>query len=283
MLHCSLLVHLLCIWLWSCLIKWREESYAWGCFGFGKKKKVTAIKSNHVSLSWLEVFVILSHNNEKFKIQICRLFSYRLFSFPTYCHPKGVDYNVVSPALTKFYIRNTQNHMLEISWQVLNSYLQNYNAVNYDEKVMDGFYDVYGITANSVVQGKMPLLVDLQAISVLDNVDYEVILVDRMIDPDLRELEDKAYSLSMEYQVSDQLTILDGLVQKIADMVVERMGGPVGDADEMLKRWTIRSYELRSSLNTIILPLGRLDIGLSRHRALLFKVLTVFTFLYPNS
>lgn len=149
----------------------------------------------------------------------------------------------------------------------------NYNAVNYDEKVMDGFYDVYGITANSVVQGKMPLLVDLQAISVLDNVDYEVILVDRMIDPDLRELEDKAYSLSMEYQVSDQLTILDGLVQKIADMVVERMGGPVGDADEMLKRWTIRSYELRSSLNTIILPLGRLDIGLSRHRALLFKVL----------
>lgn len=161
--------------------------------------------------------------------------------------------------------------------------MQNYNAVNYDEKVMDGFYDVYGITANSVVQGKMPLLVDLQAISVLDNVDYEVILVDRMIDPDLRELEDKAYSLSMEYQVSDQLTILDGLVQKIADMVVERMGGPVGDADEMLKRWTIRSYELRSSLNTIILPLGRLDIGLSRHRALLFKVLTVFTFLYPNS
>lgn len=145
---------------------------------------------------------------------------------------------------------------------------------------MDGFYDVYGIAANSVVQGKMPLLVDLQAISVLDNVDYEVILVDRKIDPELQMLEDKAYALSMEYRVSDHCTMLDGLVQKIADMVVDRMGGPVGDADEMLKRWTIRSYELRSSLNTIILPLGRLDIGLSRHRALLFKVLTFFTFLH---
>ncbi|XP_022754663.1 serine/threonine-protein kinase EDR1-like [Durio zibethinus] len=41
----------------------------------------------------------------------------------------------------------------------------------------------------------------------------------------------------------------------------------------MLRMWTSRSYELRNSLNTVILPLGRLDIGLSRHRALLFKVL----------
>lgn len=152
--------------------------------------------------------------------------------------------------------------------------MQNCNAVNYDEKVMDGFYDVYGITSNLVVQGKMPLLVELQAVSVLDNVDYEVVLVDRKIDPELRDLENKAYSLSMEYQFADNGAILDGLVQKLAHMVVERMGGPVGDADDMLKRWTIRSYELRSSLNTIILPLGRLDIGLSRHRALLFKVLT---------
>ncbi|KAK6912812.1 hypothetical protein RJ641_022413, partial [Dillenia turbinata] len=148
----------------------------------------------------------------------------------------------------------------------------NYNFVNYDEKVSDGFYDVYGVSSNAIVQGKMPLLVDLQAISVLDNVDYEVVSVNRLLDLELQQLEERAYCISTGCKVSEHGPILSGLVQKIADLVVARMGGPVGDADEMLKRWTIRSYELRNSLNSIILPLGCLDVGLSRHRALLFKL-----------
>ncbi|XP_038696000.1 serine/threonine-protein kinase EDR1-like isoform X2 [Tripterygium wilfordii] len=148
-----------------------------------------------------------------------------------------------------------------------------YNVVNYDEKVMNGFYDVYGIASNPVMQGQMPILVDLQAISVRDNVDYEVVLVNRSLDPELRELERKVYIMYMDSRVSEHGQALSNLIQKIANIVVDRMGGPVGDADEMLRRWTIRSYELRNALNTIILPLGCLDIGLSRHRALLFKVL----------
>ncbi|XP_057478371.1 probable serine/threonine-protein kinase SIS8 [Actinidia eriantha] len=149
----------------------------------------------------------------------------------------------------------------------------NYNFVNYDEKVMDGFYDVYGITSNSDVQGKIPLLIDLQAISVSDNDEYEVILVNRGIDPALHVLEERVYAISVEHRVLEQGPIISGLIQRIADLVVDRMGGPVSDADEMLKRWTFRGYELRNSLNSIILPLGCLDVGLSRHRALLFKVL----------
>ncbi|XP_022940249.1 probable serine/threonine-protein kinase SIS8 [Cucurbita moschata] len=148
-----------------------------------------------------------------------------------------------------------------------------YNVVNYDEKVMDGFYDLYGITANSSTRGKMPLLVDLKEICVTGDIDYEVILVNRFLDPELQQLERQAYNIFMDCGVSEHGFILSGLVQKLADVVVARMGGPVGDAEEMLRRWTLRSYELRSSLNTIILPLGRLDIGLARHRALLFKVL----------
>ncbi|XP_038897788.1 serine/threonine-protein kinase EDR1 [Benincasa hispida] len=148
-----------------------------------------------------------------------------------------------------------------------------YNVVNYDEKVMDGFYDLYGITANSSTRGKMPLLVDLKEICVTSDIDYEVILVNRLLDPELQQLERQAYNIFMECRVSEYGFILSGLVQKIADIVVARMGGPVGDAEEMLRKWTRRSYEMRSSLNTIILPLGCLDIGLARHRALLFKVL----------
>lgn len=148
--------------------------------------------------------------------------------------------------------------------------MQSYNAINYEEKIMDGFYDVYGIASNSAVQGKMPLLVDLQGISLSNKLDYEVILVNRLIDPKLQELEKKVYKLSVECQFH-QLG-LSGLIQKVADIVVERMGGPVGDADEIYGKWMARRTELRGSLNTNIFPLGCLDVGLSRHRALLFKV-----------
>ncbi|KAJ0031864.1 hypothetical protein Pint_12953 [Pistacia integerrima] len=148
-----------------------------------------------------------------------------------------------------------------------------YNAVNYDEKIVDGFYDVYGITSNSVAQGKMPLLVDLQAVSLSDNFDYEVIFVNRLVDPKLQELEKRVYNVSLECRLRELGPVLSGLIQKIADIVVERMGGPVGNADEMCRRWISRRTELRNLLNTNILPLGYLDVGLSRHRALLFKVL----------
>ncbi|CAM8886812.1 unnamed protein product [Rhodiola kirilowii] len=149
----------------------------------------------------------------------------------------------------------------------------NYNFVNYDERVMDGFYDVYGITASSVTEGKMPSLAELQLLPVTGIVDYEVILVNRSIDIDLQQLEQQTFFISMECEIACHDPISNGVIQKIADLVVDRMGGPVSDADEMLRRWTRRRYELWNSLSNIVLPLGCLDVGLSRHRALLFKVL----------
>ncbi|KAK3018126.1 hypothetical protein RJ639_004585, partial [Escallonia herrerae] len=147
------------------------------------------------------------------------------------------------------------------------------NVINYGEKVMDGFYDVYGTSSNLVTQGKMPLLVDLETVTVSDDVDYEVVLVNRTTDMELQQLEERLCKESLEGQAVEKGLIVNSLIQKIADLVVDNMGGPVSDADEMLKRWTLRRNELRNCLNTIILPLGYLDVGLSRHRALLFKVL----------
>ncbi|XP_010925411.1 serine/threonine-protein kinase EDR1 isoform X2 [Elaeis guineensis] len=148
-----------------------------------------------------------------------------------------------------------------------------YNVVNYDEKLTDGFYDVYGVISNPNLQDKMPSLVDLQAASATDNIDYEVVLVKRSVDPALQQLERRAQSIALESKYKEHGPIASGLVQKIADLVVDSMGGPVGDAEGMLRRWTIKSYELRTSLNSIVLPLGSIEVGLSRHRALLFKVL----------
>ncbi|CAL0313060.1 unnamed protein product [Lupinus luteus] len=44
--------------------------------------------------------------------------------------------------------------------------------------------------------------------------------------------------------------------------------GPVKDANLILARWTERSTRLRTSRNTIVLPFGYINIGLSRHCAL---------------
>ncbi|RWW28196.1 hypothetical protein GW17_00007350 [Ensete ventricosum] len=147
-----------------------------------------------------------------------------------------------------------------------------YNVVNYDEKLMDGFYDVYGVISNADVGEKIPSLVDLQAISVSDEIEYEVILVNRTVDHALRQLERRAIAIALESKVEEHGLLASGLVQKVADLVVSNMGGPVDDAIDMLRRWTLMSCELRNSLKTIVLPLGSLGIGLSRHRALLFKV-----------
>ncbi|KMS95140.1 hypothetical protein BVRB_011980 [Beta vulgaris subsp. vulgaris] len=148
----------------------------------------------------------------------------------------------------------------------------NYNVVQYDEKVVDGFYDVYAIASHSIAQGEMPLLVDLQAISILGNFDHEVVLVNRSIDVQLQQLENKVYAISVEFRVLGH-GMLNGLIQRLADLVVDRLGGPVTDAEEITKRWQVRSTQLMASCDSIVLPLGCLDIGLSRHRALLFKVL----------
>lgn len=148
--------------------------------------------------------------------------------------------------------------------------LQSYNVVNYDEKLLDGFYDVNGFISSH--DGKIPSLVDLQATSVSETVEYEVVLLDRTIDSALQQLEKTALLIASECRAMENEPIASGLVQKIAHLVAETMGGPVEDAEDMLRRWRIRSNELRTSLNTVVLPLGLLGVGLSRHRALLFKV-----------
>lgn len=148
-----------------------------------------------------------------------------------------------------------------------------YNVIDYDEKVMDGFYDVYGILSDPNSQGMMPSLVDLKRTVVSDNVGYEVVLVNRVIDPVLQQLEQKVLGIALECGAAEHGPLDSGLLQMIADLVAENMGGPVTDADDMLTRWTINSYKLRTTLNNIVLPLGHLQIGLSRHRALLFKIL----------
>lgn len=150
--------------------------------------------------------------------------------------------------------------------------MQSCNVVNYGEKVIDGFYDVCGIDSTLVVPKKMPSLVELEAISPLEGIGCEVVLVNRAVDVELRKLEERVYYMSIECHALDRTLNTSFLVQKIADLIVERLGGPVSDVEEMFRRWRKRNHELRIYYNTVVLPLGSLDVGHSRQRALLFKV-----------
>ncbi|XP_077230484.1 putative serine/threonine-protein kinase SIS8 isoform X2 [Tasmannia lanceolata] len=148
----------------------------------------------------------------------------------------------------------------------------NYNALSYDDKILDGFYDIYGILAESTSE-KMPSLVDLQGMLVSDSTSWEAVLVNRVADADLLKLEQKALMMAVESRSGSLGFVGSDLVQKIATLVADYMGGPVGDPDNMLKVWRNLSNRLRASIGSMVLPLGQLKIGLARHRALLFKVL----------
>uniref|UniRef100_A0A0D6QVQ8 non-specific serine/threonine protein kinase n=1 Tax=Araucaria cunninghamii TaxID=56994 RepID=A0A0D6QVQ8_ARACU len=148
----------------------------------------------------------------------------------------------------------------------------NYNALNYDDKVVDDFYDLYGVVSDSQ-SDKMPSLVDLQGTPPSENISWEAVLVNRAMDSDLVNLEKRALALAVESNASMLGPIRSNLIQKLADLVSNYMGGPVGDPDDMLRHWTMMRQKLRTTLGNMVLPLGQLRVGLARHRALLFKVL----------
>ncbi|XVF09488.1 hypothetical protein REPUB_Repub07fG0097400 [Reevesia pubescens] len=148
----------------------------------------------------------------------------------------------------------------------------NYNSLNYDDKILDGFYDLYGILTESTSE-RMPSLLDLQGTSVSDNVSWEAVLVNRAFDANLLKLERKALQMTAKLRSESLASVSSNLVQKLAVLVSEYMGGPVADPDNMSRAWRSLSYSLKATLGSMVLPLGSLTIGLARHRALLFKVL----------
>ncbi|KAG9160021.1 hypothetical protein Leryth_005762 [Lithospermum erythrorhizon] len=148
----------------------------------------------------------------------------------------------------------------------------NYNALGYDDKILDGFYDLYGVLLEPA-SPTMPSLVDLQGRRVSDNISWEAILINRAGDSRLLNIEQKALEVALTSRTEFMNYPLDCLVKYIASLVSDHMGGPVKDPDSMLMAWRSLCYNLKARIGSMVLPLGSLTIGLARHRALLFKVL----------
>ncbi|CAK9875827.1 unnamed protein product [Sphagnum jensenii] len=146
------------------------------------------------------------------------------------------------------------------------------NCLGYDDRIEDGFYEVWGMspyvwsmcTDNNEL-GRIPPLAALQSVSTSES--FEVVLVDRNDDQDLRELEDKAVGLAYGCQ-----EVLD-LATRLAQMVASIMGGPAASDADLLEAWHANTTKMTQRLGSIVLPIGVLRPGLGRHRALLFKVM----------
>ncbi|KAG7651593.1 putative serine/threonine-protein kinase SIS8 TKL-CTR1-DRK-2 family [Arabidopsis thaliana] len=149
----------------------------------------------------------------------------------------------------------------------------NYNCLGYDDKILDGFYDLYGVLNASSAE-RIPPLLDLQGTPVSDGVTWEAVLVNRSGDSNLLRLEQMALDIAAKSRsVSSSGFVNSELVRKLAILVGDYMGGPVVHPESMLRAWRSLSYSLKATLGSMVLPLGSLTIGLARHRALLFKVL----------
>lgn len=138
--------------------------------------------------------------------------------------------------------------------------------LDYEEKVVDSFYDVYSLSTDSAKQGEMPSLEDLE--SNHGTPGFEAVVVNRPIDPSLRELLEIAECIAVDCPT----TSVSVLVQRLAELVTEHMGRSAEDSNIVLAKWTDKSSEFKAALNTCVFPIGFVDIGISRHRALLFKV-----------
>ncbi|CAI9113657.1 OLC1v1014300C1 [Oldenlandia corymbosa var. corymbosa] len=148
----------------------------------------------------------------------------------------------------------------------------NYNALSYDDKILDGFYDLYGILSEST-SSKMPSLIELQGTPVSDNITWEAVYVSKAADTKLLKLEQKALEMAVKSRLESVDIVSRELVTKLALLVSNYMGGPVEDQEKILIAWRSLSYKLKATLGSMVLPLASLTIGLARHRALLFKVL----------
>jgi len=122
----------------------------------------------------------------------------------------------------------------------------------------------------------MPSLVDLQGTPVSENIAWEAVLINRAADSNLLKLEEKALEMAVRSRSASLGLLQSNLVRNLAVLVSDYMGGPVADPENMLRAWQSLGYSLKSTLGSMVLPLGSLTIGMARHRALLFKVHTLF-------
>ncbi|KAF6150362.1 hypothetical protein GIB67_034061 [Kingdonia uniflora] len=148
-------------------------------------------------------------------------------------------------------------------------------CLSYSDKVPDGFYLIHGmdpyvwtICTDLQDNGRIPSIESLRAIHPRNDSPIEAVMIDKHSDPGLGELQNRAMSLSGNCISTKEV------VDQLAKLVCNHMGGAASTGeDDLVSRWKDCSEVLKDRLDSIVLPIGNLSVGLCRHRALLFKIL----------
>uniref|UniRef100_I1P0W6 non-specific serine/threonine protein kinase n=1 Tax=Oryza glaberrima TaxID=4538 RepID=I1P0W6_ORYGL len=148
-------------------------------------------------------------------------------------------------------------------------------SLSYSDKVLDGFYLIHGMDpfvwtlCNDLRDGaRVPSIESLKAMNPTES-SVEVVLIDRVVDYDLRQLISTAIDVSRSRADSREITT------RLAGIVSSKMGGSVASTEEheLCPWWRDSAGFLKISSGSVVLPIGKLSIGLCRHRSLLFKTL----------
>ncbi|KAG4148496.1 hypothetical protein ERO13_D05G289200v2 [Gossypium hirsutum] len=146
--------------------------------------------------------------------------------------------------------------------------------LSYLDRLPDGFYQVNGmdpyawtISADQGEIGLMPSIESLRAIDPHADLSITVVLIDRLRDPSLKELQNWVLKIS-----SSWISTKDAINQ-LACLVCNRMGGAASSEEDVYSQWKECTEVLKNCSGSIVFPIGSLSVGLCVHRVLLFKIL----------
>ncbi|OMO66817.1 hypothetical protein CCACVL1_20983 [Corchorus capsularis] len=147
-------------------------------------------------------------------------------------------------------------------------------SLSYFDKIPDGFYLIHGmdpyawsISADQGEIGRMPSLESLKSIDLNDDTSINVVLIDKLRDPTLKELQNWVLSISSSWVSTKDV------IDQLACLVCNRMGGTASSEEGLYRQWKECTKVLKGCLGSIVFPIGSLSFGLCVHRVLLFKVL----------
>ncbi|KAJ3675076.1 hypothetical protein LUZ60_004118 [Juncus effusus] len=162
-----------------------------------------------------------------------------------------------------------------VSPQTLSCYFWVNGCLSYQDKIPDGFYMIQGIDpfiwtlCNDVQEAnRIPSLESLKLVHPAES-SIQVTLIDKTSDFELRQLHNTVMEISCSPSSTPQ-----NIIHQLANIVCSRMGGTATKEEEELRpKWRELSEFMKITCGSVVFPIGKLSIGLCRHRALLFKSL----------
>eukprot|EP00884_Botryococcus_braunii_P009129 jgi/Botrbrau1/18217/Bobra.53_1s0074.1 len=145
------------------------------------------------------------------------------------------------------------------------------DSLDYSDLIVDGLYDICGdFDEFRSPEGRptFPTLLDLKSLKPGPDDMREAVEVNRDRDPGLCEVEGQAAEAIAALCEAGPVSCVQGL----ASVVAKRMGGACSLLD-LKQNYQAYFAVLRAERTSMVVPIGALEVGLPRHRALLFKTL----------